>query len=1118
MRSRSMSVLALASLTIGLFACDGGGLPQGWRETPPGTGPEVVWDLYAEDLPVIPLPNDVATWPDPTSPTGLRINASRVAPTHLERRTLDLFDQLDGWGTFAPISVAFDRDLDLEDLLDRQGGSERFHETDFPRHAIYLVDLETGLPVPLDLNSGNFPYATTRPDQYFDHDPRAGESNILFETVEEDDNGNGLLDVGEDSDFDGVLDHPNTLDGRLTGDPLETVDRMAWFYERETRTLIVRPLLPLTQRHHYAVVLTDRLVGVDGQPVRSPFDHVHHPRQTNELAPLPEHFAAHPELYGSLASEGWEGVAFAWMFTTQSVTDDIDTVREGLYGRGSMAYLADEIPLDVVPLPMQGGRGCPDPGARVFVAPGDQFREAVRTLGAAAFDLDETAVEELDRSYASLSHVVTVLLESPYFFEDPESEDLEDAFEMDYVTGEARRTRQTLTMTIYVPEESADHPQPFSPVVYVHGHGSNAAEVLIYGGLVLQHGNALVTINAHGHGLELSPALRTVVRTTLGGACLQGTADALALGRARDLDGDDTVDSGSDFWTAYIFHTRDSVRQTVIDQLNVFRVLRSFDGTRRAGQLSLALPTGEPDAEVLSFDGDFDRDGDVDLAGDFDGNGVPDLGGPNVRYAMAGGSLGGIITALTAGAEPMITASAPVVGGGGLSDVAIRTENGSVRSAMILRLMGPLILTSISEGPSERTSCTAGERSVTVHGPLLDDDQRTEIACVDPDLLGADDVLLVRNLSNGEVSCAGATNHEAGRFRVGIASDVGDRWVIEVYRDALGLVDFGDCSFEGVAPLPARTISTWEVGPGDPGDGEGLCESCATWGVTQFVQGDDLRAPTSGFGRKRQTPELRRLVMLAQIGLERGDPINYVGRIFLDPLTAPDIAPEPRSILVTHTDGDPNVCIATGYSMARAAGVLPFLPPDAPDHLAEYRAPASFETVHPGFASPNDLLLGYHAIEGLARLERHPAIGSMGPGAGDQFLVDVDNLSDGLSYFSPNGRDPLAADMGGLAPQRPDTPLRWSRRSRAMSSPDDVAVWDFAEGEPTSGLVSPYVEPRGIHGFSAIYDPSSPFDMAVYMFNMLGRYIGTDGRDLPYLSDPTGHHCLEDSSCDYIRR
>lgn len=1112
MRSRSTSVLALAGLTL-LPACDGGGLPAGWRRTPPGSGPEVVWDLDAEDLPVIPLPNDVATWPDPSSPTGLRINASQIAPTQLERRTLDLFDELDGWGTFAPISVAFDQDLDLTALLERQGGSEHFRERDFPRHAVYLVDLETGLPVPLDLNSGNFPYATAREEPYFDHDPRAGESNLLFETVEEDDNANGRLDAGEDTDFDGVLDHPNTLDGLLYGDPLETVDRMAWFYERETRTLIVRPLLPLVEHHRYAVVLTDRLVGVGGQPVRSPFDQVHHPRQTAELAPLPAHFAAHPELYGSLASDGWDGVAFAWSFTTQSVTRDLDTVREGLYGRGPMAYLASEIPLDVVPLPMQGGRGCPDPGARVFVAPGESFRAALRTLASTAFGLDEAAAEALDRSYASLSHVATVMLESPYFFEDPENETLEDAFELDAVTGQARRTRQTLTMTIYVPEESADRPQPFSPVVYVHGHGSDAAEVLLHGGLLLQHGHAVVTIHAHGHGLELSQTLRAAVRATFGAACLEGTADALSPGRARALDGDGT--RGLGFWSAYVFHTRDSVRQTVIDQLEVFRVLRSFDGTRRAGPRTLRLPTGEPDAERVGFDGDFDRDGEVDLAGDFDGNGVPDLGGPNVRYAMAGGSLGGIVTALTAGAEPMITASAPVGGGAGLSDIAARTENGSVRAAMLLRLLGPLVLSSVSEGPSEATSCAAGERSISVLGPRLDEEERTEIACVESDLLGPDDVLLVRNLSNGERSCAGATNREAGRFRVGIASDAGDAWEIEVYRSALGLVDFGDCSFAGAAPLPARTIRTWEVGAGD---GAGLCERCARWGVTRFTPGDRLTAPTAGFGRRRQTPELRRLLMLAQIGLERGDPVNYVGRIFLDPLTAPDIPSAPRSLLVVHTAGDLNVNIATGHAMARAAGVLPFLPPDAPDHLADHRAPAGFSATHPGFQSPNDLLLGYHAIEGLSRLGRHPAVGSRGPGAGDQFLVDVDDLSDGRSFFAPDGRNPLAEELGGLAPQRPETPLRWSRRSRAMSGPGESAVWEYASGEPTSGFVIPYVDPRGIHGSSTIDDPHSLFDTAVYTFNLLGRYLATDGRDLPYRGDPTGHHCLEDSSCDYLRR
>ncbi len=1100
------STTTLLPLLLVIAACDGGGLPTGWRETPAGTGPRVVWDLYADTLPEIPLPNDVASWPDPTSPTGLRLNASLIVPTGLESHTRSLFDELDGWGTFAPISVAFDQHLDLTELLRRQGGSDHFHEADFREHAIYLVDLETGLPVPLDLNSGNFPYAVTRPDQYFDNDPRSGESNILFETVEEDRNGNGTLDPGEDTDFDGVLDHPNTIDGRTSGDPLDTLDRMAWFYERETRTLIVRPILPLEQRHCYAVVLTDRLVGEGGAPVRSPFDFVHHVRQTTELAPLPEHFAAHPELYGSLASEGWDGVAFAWSFTTQSVTSDLDTIREGLYGRGPMARLADEVPVDVDPLPMQGGRGCPDPGARVFVAPGGAFRAAVRALGSTAFGLEEPALTELESSYATLSHVVTVLIETPYFFGDPEHEELEDAFELDWQTGQARSSREVITMTMYVPTEDATHQQPFSPVVYVHGHGSNAAEVLVYGGLVLQHGNALVTINAHGHGLEVNPALRAVVRATLGGECLLGTADALTMGRARDLDGDGSVDSGADFWTAYIFHTRDSVRQTVIDQLQAFRVLRSFDGTRRAGARTLPGPDGMP----LVFDGDFDRDGAPDLAGDFDADGTPDLGGPGVRYAMAGGSLGGIITGVTAGVEPMITASAPVVGGGGLSDVAIRTENGSVLSAMILRVMGPMVVTSPSSGPDERTSCAAGDVSLQVYAPLLSDDVRTEIACLDGTDLAPDDVLIVRNLTNGEVGCAGTTGGETGRFRVGVASDAGDRWTIELYHHARDLVHFGECTFEGAPPAPARTIDSWEVGPGD---GEGLCERCATFGQTSWEIGEPLVSPAAGFGRRRQTPDLRRLVMLAQIGLERGDPINYVRRIFLEPNVAPDIPAMPRSVLVTHTDGDPNVMIATGYAMARAAGVLPFLPSDAPAHLAEHRAPASFESEHPGFASPNDVLLGYHAIEGLARLERHPVAGG-----GERFLVDIDDLSDGLSFFAADGRTPLAEDMGGLAPVRPDRPLRWSRRSRPMSSPGDLEVWQYEAGTPMSGLVSPYVEPRGIHGFSDIFEPTSPFDMAVYMFNMLGRYIGTDGRHISYLSDPAGHHCLEDSSCAFIRR
>jgi len=1097
LRSVLLVVLALAS------ACDGGGLAPGFRRTPAGTGPLVRWEPYAEDLPVMPLPNDTATWPDPSSPTGRRLNASLLVPTALEARTRQLFDQLDGWGTFAPLSVSFDEDLDLASLLDRQGGTDHFAEADFARHAFYLVDLETGLPAPIDLNGGHFPYATTRPDQYFENDPRAGASNVVLETVEEDENGNGLLDPGEDTDFDGVLDHPSTIERDLSGDPLQLVDGMAWLYERETRTLIFRPILPLRPRTTYAVVLTDRLVGEDGQPVRSPFDHVHHVRQSRDLEPLAGHLAAHPELYGDLSARGWEGIAFAWTFTTQSVTDDLDVIREGLYGRGVMGRLASEFPVDAVPLPMQGGAGCPSEVPLPYVTPGDAFRETLATVAVEALDLPESSLAAMLESYASLSHVVTIAFESPYFFTDPENEDLEDVFDVDWQTGEARLTRETLTMNIYVPNETAEHAQPFDPVVYVHGHGSNAAEVLLYGGLVLQHGQALVAINAHGHGLGLSRAEQNLIRSYFADNCIEGMADAFLIGRARDLDGDGALDSGAHYWTAYAFHIRDSVRQTVIDEMNAFRILRSFDGARRAVPLAVRLPGGPP----AEFDGDYDGDGAPDLAGDFDGDGTPDLGG-DVDYRMAGGSLGGIITALTAGVEPNVVAAAPVVGGGGLADIAIRTENGAVLPAMLLRVMGPLVIGTPSAGPSAETTCAAGDVSLQFLATNLTDDVRTEFACLPAAELSPDDVLVVRNLTNDEVRCAGATGGVPGAFRVGVPSDAGDYWSVELYPGARDATDFGSCTIDG-EPVPSRVIDTWEVGNGAAG--EANCARCARFAATTFVLGEPLQAPAAGYGRRRQSPEMRRLLMLAQIALEPGDPINYVHRIFLEPLEVADVAPRPRSILFVNTVGDPNVPIATGYSLARAAGVVPFLPPDAPDHLADFRAPVDFSARYPGFATPNDVYIGLHAIEGLPRLARHPA----GPGA-ESFLADVDDLAEGRAAFATDGRTQLTVAEGGFVPVRLTPGVRWSRRSRRMTAPGEDLVWTYDEDAPNSGMIAPYVQPRGIHGFDELFDDTLAFDMAVYMFNLLGRYVSTNGTDLPYLSDPGGHHCLEDSSCSYL--
>src|SRR5580704_4019011 len=74
--------------------------PAGARLTPPGSGPTVVFDLQALPLPNIPQPNDVATFPDPTSRTGRRINVSTVATTQMETFARQGFGEMEGWGTF----------------------------------------------------------------------------------------------------------------------------------------------------------------------------------------------------------------------------------------------------------------------------------------------------------------------------------------------------------------------------------------------------------------------------------------------------------------------------------------------------------------------------------------------------------------------------------------------------------------------------------------------------------------------------------------------------------------------------------------------------------------------------------------------------------------------------------------------------------------------------------------------------------------------------------------------------------------------------------------------------------------------------------------------------------
>ena len=1086
-------------------------MPGGWRDTPEGEGPMVRWDVEAEPLPDIPLPNDIATWADPTSPSGFRLNASMIAPTGFESDQRALLDGLDGWSTFGPIWLSFEAPIDTDDLFGRQGGPDNFSAADFQRHAVYLIDMETGIPVPLDLNGGNFLYVTQRPSQYFVNDPRAGESNTLFETVAEDTNGNRVLDPGEDTDFDGVLDFPNTFTGTASA-PLDTVDRMMWFYERETDTLYLKAILPLRQNRTYAVVLTDRLVGAESrQSVRSPFPHVHHVAQREALARLPELLAERPEIYGDLADRGWEGVSFAWTFTTQSTTRDLDTIRDGLYGRGPLSRLEAAFPADVMMHPAQGGAPgfeCPDPGDQIYRAPKELFDEVLRTVTIEALELsDEQATEVLD-SYHALDYVAVAFFDSPHFLGDPDDPDVNKSFRVDYQTGEAEISSEVNSAFILMPKETAEHQQPFPVAFYVHGHGSANAESLPWAGVMLQHGVAVVLMNAQGHGVELDDVLSSVVRNIFAESCLAPVAEGVIAGRARDLNGDGQIDSGANFWTAYMFHTRDVVRQTLVDHMQAIRIFRSFDGERRAGEVTLQHHSWR---EPQSFDGDFDLDGTPDLAGDFDGDGTPDLGGPDNDYYFTGGSLGGIISGVMGGLEPAVTVTAPIVGAGGVADVAGRTNNSAVLRAVLLRAMGPLVVTVPSGGPDDNTSCPEGELSLRFLVPDLTSEARIEFACLSPASMGAEDVMIVRNLSNGETRCGGAVR-EAGLFRVPIPADTGDRLVVELYRDGLSRIEFGECHWDGEAPIPDEVVDTWRVGNGRRGDG--VCLNCARYQRTAFEVGDPLVAPAPGLGVRRQTPDFRRLLLLAQAATDPADPINYARRVILEPVSAPDVRARTRSLLVVSTVGDNNVPVATANSYARAAGVLPFLPPDAPDVFADWRAPSWFEARYPGMTTPNDVLREYHVLEGVDWLHRHPA----GEGA-EHFLADVDDLSDGVLRFLPDGTQSEAPEAIGPVRLADEglPPLRWTRQSRPATSPTDDP-FTHVPGEPLSGVVSAYAVPEGTHGFDAdtVMNPNVPFDVAQYMVNVIARHAATNGEDLYYVSSPEGHHCLEDSSCDFL--
>ncbi len=987
---------ALALILALLCSCQAAA-PEGLKAAEAGPGPTVKFDIFHKPLPEIPLPNDYATDIDDRSPTRRVINASiQAAHTQWEKATRAELDKISGWGTLAPISVSFSETLDVVDIAKRHQAP-----TDLQDDVMYIIDVdekspEKCEPALLDLGQGHFPVILDRKDYYPDEPHQANES-LVFEQEEEDLDGDGELDPGEDTDMDGVLDHPNVLVPGQAG-PFDVMT----FYERETNTLIAKPLYPLRPATTYAVVLTTRLRGADGNRIRSPFPAINHAMQTPFLKPLP----------GCLEKLGLslDDVAFTWTFTTQAVHADIMAVRDGLYGRGSLGWLSEKFPTSIA---LEKIRNATSRTTNVNIVPGADFRafgqRLFETYGGGVGAGSGTQ-QVLKDALSFVDFYTAGTFTSPQLFprDNEQGKRLplyKQTWDVTPALGQAFTRPEEVTFFAATPTGRGDKPAPV--VIFVHGHTSSKLDSLIMMGPMARFGIATIGIDAVSHGIGLDATTQEIVNELVKPYGLEPMAKAIMKGRALDWDGDGVVDSGADFYTGYVMHSRDMVRQTAIDTMQLVRLLRSFDGVRR-------------------WEHDVNKDGEPDIAGDFNGDGKVDLGGPNVPIYLAGASLGGILSSLVGGLEPEVEAMVPILPGGYLSEVGVRSSLGQIRNALILRMMGPLMF--VRDG------------ALTMLMPKRHNES-VEFKVANMPALQPGSIAVARNLRTGEWRCGRVQKN--GHLRIAVPSDENDRLQLELYKEELPTRPLEGCETDSYTPW--KVVSTFEVE--------------AKYEGKTYAAGSTLVAVGDGFGMRRASPDLRRLLSLAQIGLEAADPANaaphYSGaRTLMD---GAGNAVATRALMVPMT-GDSGVSIATALALMRAGGLIDFKNPDP-----RYGMTAMKKLIDVGF------------VEGVERTGRWK------DASGRNVLYDVDVL------------EQVANADDGFGTPRLNPPMR---------------LLKTVEGGKQIGAIFPMMDPEGAHSFP-VPDPDKPFDLGMLLINIFGNYLANG--DVPL------DKCMEDTSCPWIR-
>lgn len=885
-----------------------------------GQGPMVVFDPLESPNARIPFPNDLVTILDRSSPTGRRLNIRMSAPTEFERSMRRQMNRLDGFGTFAPLTVSFDAPVDLATVT--------------PSH-VKVVNIDTGSPrygeqVPLDLpeDAGKslYPIEIT-PWPFPPHTPYRAARQVLFDPE--------YGDVGS----------PGFAD----------------FYEKETNTLLLRVVRPLDQQTRYMVILTKDVKGLNGDPIRSPFPQPVHETQARDF------LAALPLLRSQGITE--DRIAFAWTFTTQTITRDLETIAQGLRGRGPMASLKDRYPARITEVAdmetcldrylcgndPRGDNPCRDNSWILQAEFLDVFTrsllaevpELVRAFGIVLMEVDLGRQPRMELPLDAIDYFVFGRFRSIDF-----QDDQTEMFQMDYRTGSAETKESSVPFLIAVPKPTEEHKPPFPVVIHSHGTPSFRWEAIATANTWARHGYASACLDAPRHSPIVSipdvmiliesltgaietgicekypsPAceeiLEAIMKAALDGvggpvvdglACVlfgicQASADGsfeqslerllrtglfaqlFVEGRAEDLDGDGNTDHGALF-TADLFRCRDRVRQTIVDHMQFLQLLKSLR------QEDVPPPVADPahaTAEEMMphlLAGDFNADGILDIGGQYTYSYGPDgmpaeIAGEQLYY-RDGISYGGITDSILLAVEPDLHSASFSVPGGGLTDILMRSDLRAVMDRVFHEVFGPILVGEPAvglPGTIELFFIRRGKKErLSQIGPTESLMSSTLAVPVGKMRLPPGGSLDLINQDNGtRVTVAPQVCEEPGPvqgmwgcFSKGIASDAGDTVLIEA-RDTTGAL---------VDALAAR-------------------------------------APTQGLGLERNSADFRSFAHLGQMALDPADPINYAPHWFLDPLDFSGTErPRAKNVFITVVPGDMFVPVNTQMALVRAGGLL----------------------------------------------------------------------------------------------------------------------------------------------------------------------------------------------------